>query len=85
MLSNVLCLRWSGFSEFRELLMLHGGIKCIDTQKFQDSFTFKKMIRVLEKICGKALWPFLTEKSTVRLSGVHLEGGRTKTLARKEK
>lgn len=65
--------------------MLHRGVKGIDSQKFQDSFTFKRMISILEKSCGKASWPFLTEKSTVRLSGVNLERGRKKILVRKGK
>lgn len=63
--------------------MQHGEAKGIDSQKFQGSFTFKRIISILEKYCGKASWHFLTEKSAIKSSGVNLEGGRRKIQVRK--
>lgn len=66
--------------------MWRGEAKGIDSQKFQGSFTFKTIISILEKHCGKTLWHFLTEKSAIKLSsGVNLEGGRKKIQVRKGK
>lgn len=76
-------LKWSDFRDVRELVMLMEELSIL-IHRNSGTLTFKKSIRVLEKFCGKALWPFLIEKSTVRLSGVYLEGARKKTLLRKK-
>lgn len=77
-------MKWSDFSDFRELVMIIEE-QSASIHRNSGTPSHSKMIRIFEKCCGKALWPFLTERSTVRLSGGHLEGEMKKALARKEK